>query len=134
MLGPENKYYHVDHITFYINDAQNLTIKGRCHSKRQVSDETMTNAINKFIIDLSQKYINEKNKLSSKHDVKIHDLITMLTNKYQVTPTNFMKLLEEYDLIESKYKTISKGILHDTQELTPKNISEGFVIYEKLSI
>jgi hypothetical protein len=45
-----------------------------------------------------------------------------------------VKILEEYDLIESKYKTISKGILHHTQELTPRNISEGFVIYEKLSI
>ena len=45
-----------------------------------------------------------------------------------------VKVLEEYDFIESKYKIISNGSFHDVQELTIKNIHEGFVIYEKLSI
>ena len=45
-----------------------------------------------------------------------------------------VKLLEEHDLIESKYKIIFKGSLYDTQQLTTRNISEGFIIYEKLSI
>jgi hypothetical protein len=44
-----------------------------------------------------------------------------------------VKILEEYNLIESKYGIFLKGVLYDTQELTFKNISEGFVIYEKLS-
>jgi len=42
-------------------------------------------------------------------------------------------LLEEHNLIESKYKVMSNGNLYSTQELTTKNIHEGFVIYEKLS-
>ena len=45
-----------------------------------------------------------------------------------------VKVLEEYDFIESKYKIISNGSFHDAQELTIRNIHEGFVIYEKLSI
>jgi hypothetical protein len=45
-----------------------------------------------------------------------------------------VKLLEQHDLIEPKYKILSDGNLHDTQELTSRNISEGFVIYEKLTI
>ena len=45
-----------------------------------------------------------------------------------------VKLLEEYDFIESKYKIISNGSFYDAQELTIRNIHEGFVIYEKLSI
>jgi hypothetical protein len=46
----------------------------------------------------------------------------------------FVKVLKEHDLIESKYKIISNGSLHHTQELTTRNIFEGFLIYEKLSI
>jgi len=45
-----------------------------------------------------------------------------------------VKVLKEHDLIESKYKIISNGSLRDTQELTTRNISEGSLIYEKLSI
>jgi hypothetical protein len=45
-----------------------------------------------------------------------------------------VQLLEKNNLIESKYKIISNGSLHDTHRLTVKNISEGFIIYEKLSI
>jgi len=39
--------------------------------------------------------------------------------------------LQDHDLIESNFKIISGGRLHDTYELTT---SEGFIIYEKLSI
>lgn len=45
-----------------------------------------------------------------------------------------LKLLKEYHLIESKYKIISNGSFPHIQELTTRNISEGFLIYEKLSI
>ena len=38
------------------------------------------------------------------------------------------------DLIENNYKIISNGFLLDTDVLTSKNISEGFVIYEKLFV
>ena len=45
-----------------------------------------------------------------------------------------VKHLEQHDLIEPKDKILSNGNLHDTQELISRNISEGFVIYEKLTI
>jgi len=45
-----------------------------------------------------------------------------------------VKLFQQYDLIENNYKIISNGFLFDTNLLTSKNISEGFVIYEKLSV
>ena len=45
-----------------------------------------------------------------------------------------IKLFQQYDLIENNYKIISNGFLLDTDVLTSKNISEGFVIYEKLFV
>jgi hypothetical protein len=36
--------------------------------------------------------------------------------------------------MESNYKIISNGSFLDTNELNISNISEGFVIYEKISI
>lgn len=45
-----------------------------------------------------------------------------------------VKILEEYDRIESNSKIIFNGKVHSTDQLTTPNISEGFIIYEKLSI
>lgn len=45
-----------------------------------------------------------------------------------------IKLFQQNDLIENNYKIISNGLLLDTDVLTSKNISEGFVVYEKLSV
>jgi hypothetical protein len=50
---------------------------------------------------------------------------------------NFIKLVkvfEEHDLIEPNYKIIYEGYYHSVEESTIHNISEGFVLYEKLSI
>jgi hypothetical protein len=44
-----------------------------------------------------------------------------------------IKILEEYDLINSNYKIISNDMFYYTEKLTTNNISEGFIIYEKLS-
>jgi hypothetical protein len=45
-----------------------------------------------------------------------------------------VQILKEYDLIESNYKIIFNGSFLDANELNISNISEGFVIYEKISI
>jgi hypothetical protein len=45
-----------------------------------------------------------------------------------------VKILQQNHLIEPNYKVISNGQLYEPEELTLKNISEGFVICEKLSI
>ena len=43
-------------------------------------------------------------------------------------------LFKEQDLIEDNYKIISNGHYYFTKEFNTHDISEGFVIYEKLSI
>ena len=45
-----------------------------------------------------------------------------------------IQILEKYNLIENNYKIIYNSSFYDTQKLTTCNISEGFVLYEKISI
>ena len=45
-----------------------------------------------------------------------------------------VKVLQDHNLIEDNYKIIWNGSFCDTKELNTKNISEGFIIYEKISI
>jgi len=42
-----------------------------------------------------------------------------------------VQLFKEQNLIEDNYKIISNGYYSPTKELNTRNISEGFVIYEK---
>jgi hypothetical protein len=44
-----------------------------------------------------------------------------------------VQLFKEQDLIEDSYKIISNGHYYSTKELNTRDISEGFVIYEKLN-
>jgi hypothetical protein len=41
--------------------------------------------------------------------------------------------LQKYDLIENNYKYISQGNMYKIPKLDVKNISEGFILYEKLN-
>ena len=52
----------------------------------------------------------------------------------KITFIQLVKVFEEHDLIEPNYKIISDGYHHSVEELTIHNISEGFFLYEKLSI
>ena len=45
-----------------------------------------------------------------------------------------IELLQNDDLIEDNYKYMSQGKIYKTSKLDVKNISEGFIIYEKLNI
>ena len=45
-----------------------------------------------------------------------------------------VQLFKEQDLIEEHYKIIYNGYYYFTKEFNTHDISEGFVIYEKLSI
>ena len=45
-----------------------------------------------------------------------------------------VQLFKEHDLIENNYKIISNGHYYFTKEFNTRDISEGFVIYEKLFI
>jgi len=44
----------------------------------------------------------------------------------------WVETLEKFDLIEKQYKIIQKGQLYPVHQLTLENISEGFVLYEKI--
>ena len=44
------------------------------------------------------------------------------------------KYLEESGVIESRYQIIKNGQYKLTDKLTCKNISEGFIIYEKINL
>jgi hypothetical protein len=44
----------------------------------------------------------------------------------------WVETLERYDLIEKEYKIIHKGQSYSVSQLTTENISEGFVLYEKM--
>jgi len=61
--------------------------------------------------------------LSNSHKTKIKKYFIQLIQK-----------LEEQQFIESNYKIISKGKVSDIDRLTPINISEGFITYERISI
>jgi hypothetical protein len=45
-----------------------------------------------------------------------------------------VQTLQEYQLIENNFKIILNRKFHTTDQLTTTNISEGFIIYEKLDI
>jgi hypothetical protein len=75
------------------------------------------------IIDIKSFFHSYSSALNNQQKTKIkRDFIQLI------------EVLEKHQLIESKYKIISKGRFLDTPELTVRNISEGFVVYEKLSI
>ena len=44
-----------------------------------------------------------------------------------------IQIFEEHGLVDSNYKIISHGKVYDTDKLTSTNISEGFIVHEKLS-
>ena len=81
-------------------------------------------------------------KLSSPLKSKINALsdhirLSFNGNFYSFHPLGLFiwgKLFEEHSLIESNYTIISDGKVYHTDQLTSSNISEGFIVYEKLSI
>lgn len=73
-----------------------------------------------YIKDFLESY---KSTLSNKQKTEI--------KKYFI---ELVKVFEEKQLISSNYKIISGGKVYKVDKLTPANISEGFIIYEKISI
>ena len=45
-----------------------------------------------------------------------------------------IELLQKYDLIENNYQYIFQSNVYKTPKLNVKNISEGFIFYEKLNV
>ena len=59
-----------------------------------------------------------------------HDQLSDLKDPF----IELVKVLQDHNLIEDNYKIIWNGSFCDTKELNTKNISEGFIIYERISI
>jgi len=61
-----------------------------------------------------------------------------LTNKQKTEIKEYfielIKVFEKHQLIESNYKIIRDGKIYQTEQLTARDISEGFIVYEKLFI
>ena len=55
-------------------------------------------------------------------------------NKMKEYFIQLIQLFEEHELIESTYKVVSTKTVYQTNKLTSRNISKGFIIYERLSI
>lgn len=69
----------------------------------------------------------------------VQEFITSkLSNQRKATIKKYfievIELVQKYDLIENNYKYISQGNVYKTPKLDVKNISEGFILYEKLVI
>jgi len=98
--------------------------------------------LTKYELEVRFKLFQVFSSVSIEKEIVVQEFFksyTSILNNQQKTKIKksfieLVKLLEEHDLIESKYKIFFKGSLYDTQQLTTRNISEGFVIYEKLSI
>lgn len=114
--------YTLPNILLTYNNRSELEIKAQF-----IESLNTKSCLKEFKVDKTYKDISLSNRaINNQQKTKIKKCFIEL-----------VKLLEEQDLIESKYKIykiISNGSLHETQELTTRNIYEGFVIYEKLSV
>jgi hypothetical protein len=66
----------------------------------------------------------------------MHKQVLLLNKSVKFYKMDFI-FLQQYKnngLIDETYKIISKETTYSTKELTSKVISEGFIVYEKLSI
>jgi len=78
-------------------------------------------------IDIEKKFLiqeffqNYQSRLSNQEKTNM--------KKYFI---QLIQFLNESSLIESNYKIISNNKIYLTNQLTTNNISEGFMIYEKL--
>ena len=98
--------------------------------------------LNTHELEVSVKVIQVFSSLSIEKDFYIENFF----NTYKSTLSNqqrtkikiyFIKLvqvLQEADLIEPYYRVINEGLFLKTDKLTSTNISEGFRLYEKLSV
>jgi hypothetical protein len=76
--------------------------------------------------------------IEKRFDVKSFLLENNLSNtdrkKVKEYFIKYINIFYQNGLIENKFYTIHNGILQPTSSLTTENISEGFVIYEKLNL
>jgi hypothetical protein len=92
--------------------------------------EVQFNVIQVFCSVNIEKTFDIKNFLENYSSVLSNQQKTKI-KKYFI---HLMEMFETQGLIDSNFKIILNGKVHDTEQLTSTNISEGFIVYEKLSI
>jgi hypothetical protein len=80
-------------------------------------------------VDIEKRFLireflqNYPSALNNQQKTKIKNYFIRLIQMYQ-----------EEEWLDSDYKIISDGKVSDTDQLTSNNISEGFIVFERLSI
>jgi hypothetical protein len=100
-----------------------------CFSKQRITKDQFK-VIQVFSSITFEKKFFIKEFLDSYSAVLSNQRITKIKKLF----LQFVAFLKEHDLIESNYKIIYDGYYHCVQELNIHNISQGFILYEKLSI
>jgi elongation factor Ts len=89
--------------------------------------------ISKPVKEKVHRLESSKNDFEGQFEVmKVFSSVNIEKKFYSISKIG--KVLETHALRKSDYKIISNGRFYDTQEVTTSNISEGFVVYEKISI
>ena len=97
------------------------------------------NKLNKDQFQVAFKFIQVFSSINIEKVFWVQEFISSkVSNQRKTTIKKYfievIQLLQKYDLIENNYKYISQGNVYKTPKLDVKNISEGFILYEKLVI
>jgi ribonucleotide reductase beta subunit family protein with ferritin-like domain len=98
--------------------------------------------LKKHQLEVGLKFFQAFNSLSIEKTISVEEFFklypSVLENKKKTEIKKYfiqlVELLKEHNLIESYYKVFSNGNSYDVQELTIKNISEGFMFYERIQL
>lgn len=119
-LAQELFYYKYP---FYLPDLfQRKLTKDEFEVQVQVFKIFSSENIQKIFL-IKEFFQNYKSRLSNQQKTKIKGYFIQS-----------VKVFQKHHLIENNYKIISNGFFIDTDQLTISNISQGFVIYERLSV
>jgi len=95
--------------------------------------------LNKDQFEVRFKFIQVFSSINIEKVFWVREFITSkISNQRKATIKKYfiqvIELLQNYDLIEDNYKYMSQGNIYKTSKLDVKNISEGFILYEKLNL
>ena len=95
--------------------------------------------LNKYQFEVRFKFIQVFTSINIEKVFLVNEFISSaLSNQSKTTVKKYIleviELLQDYDLIEDHYKYISQGKTYKTLKLDLTNISEGFILYEKLNL
>jgi hypothetical protein len=95
--------------------------------------------LNKYQFEVRFKFIQVFSSINIEKVFWVSEFIpSKISNQRKASIKKYfievIELLQNYDLIEDNYRYMSQGKIYKTSKLDVKNISEGFILYEKLNI